>query len=172
MLKIIGSIVVITATSIMGFYYAGIYVERVKQIRSIQYALNILESEIVYTSTPLAEAFKNVSEKSCEPFKKLFLSLSENLRMKNVESVTNAFSIVLSKLRGELYFDKEELEVIDSFMKSLGNTDIEGQKKNFHITIKKLEAFEIRAEENRKKNEKLFKYLGVASGMLIVIILV
>jgi stage III sporulation protein AB len=172
MLKIIGSLIVIGATTIMGFYYAGIYVERVKQIRGIQYALNILESEIVYTSTPLAEAFKNVGDKSSEPFKRLFYKLSENLRNKNVESVTNAFKSAFESLKGEIYFEKEEIEVIYSFMKSLGNSDVEGQKKNFNITIKKLEAFELKAEENRRKNERLFKYLGVSCGMLVVIILV
>jgi stage III sporulation protein AB len=172
MLKIIGSLIVIGATTIMGFYYAGIYVERVKQIRAIQYALNILESEIVYTSTPLAEAFKSVGSKSSEPFKRLFNNLSENLRNKNVGSVANAFKVALDNLKGEIYFEKEELEVIDSFMKSLGNTDVEGQKKNFNITIKKLEAFELKAEESRKKNERLFKYLGISCGMLVVIMLV
>ena len=171
MLKIIGSFIVIVATTIIGFYYAGIYVERVKQIRAIQYALNVLESEIVYTSTPLADAFKSVGEKSNEPFKRLFSNLSENLRNKNIESVANAFKAATENLKGEIYFQKEELEVIDSFMKSLGNTDVEGQKKNFNITIKKLEAFELKAEESRRKNEKLFKYLGISCGMLVVIIL-
>ena len=102
MLKIVGSLVVLCTSTILGFYYAGIYVERVKQIRGIQYALNILESEIVYTSTPLADAFKNVGEKSNEPFKRLFNNLSLKLKDKNIESVAKAFRLVLvmmSKLK-------------------------------------------------------------------------
>lgn len=172
MFKIIGSLIVIIATTIMGFHYASIYVERVKQIRGIQYALNILESEIVYTTTPLAEAFYNVAERSNEPFKKLFSILSKDLKEKKTNSVAIAFKEASELLKGEIYFEREEVEVLDSFMQSLGNTDVEGQKKNFNITIKKLEAFEVNADENRKKNEKLFKYLGVSCGMLIVIILI
>ena len=49
-----------------------IYARELNNIRIIQYALNILESEIVYTSTPLIEAFQNVSDKSSDPIKKLF----------------------------------------------------------------------------------------------------
>lgn len=172
MLKIIGSIIVICTTTIMGFYYAGIYTQRVNQLRIIQYALNILESEIVYTSTPLIEAFQNVSDKSGDPIKKLFSVMSNNLKEKTTQSVLSAFKYAEKGLKGEIYFGKEELEVIYSFMNSLGNSDIEGQKKNFNLTIKKLEAFELRAEENRKKNEKLFRYLGVSAGMLIVIVLI
>lgn len=172
MLKLIGSIIVICATTIMGFNYASIYTKRVKQLRVIQYAFNILESEIVYTSTPLVEAFQNVGDKSSDTIKKLFLSMSQNLSLKNTQNVLCAFKEAEKSLKGEIYFEKEELEIIYSFMNSLGNSDIEGQKKNFNITIKKLEAFEIRAEESRRKNEKLFRYLGVSAGMLIVIILV
>jgi stage III sporulation protein AB len=172
MIKIVGSLVVIGATTILGFYYAGIYVERVKQIRALQYALNVLQSEIVYTVTPLADAFKSVGGKSSKPFNELFNNVAENLRNKNVESVANAFRLALEASKEEIYFEKEELEVIDSFMKSLGNTDIEGQKKNFNITIKKLETFELKAEESRRKNERLFKYLGISCGVLVVIILI
>lgn len=172
MLKLIGSVIVVCATTAMGFYYAGVYAQRVKQLRLIQYALNSLESEIVYTSTPLIEAFENVSAKSNEPIKELFSLMSENLMGKNTEGVLNAFEEARSKVSDTLYFDKKEMEIIASFMNSLGNSDIEGQKKNFNITIKKLEAFELDAEERRKKNEKLFRYLGVSAGMLIIIILV
>lgn len=172
MLKLIGSVIVVCATTTMGFYYAGVYAQRVKQLRLIQYALNSLESEIVYTSTPLIEAFENVSAKSNEPIKKLFSLMSKNLMGKNTEGVLSAFEEARNKVSNSLYFDKKEMEIIASFMNSLGNSDIEGQKKNFNITIKKLEAFELDAEERRKKNEKLFRYLGVSAGMLIIIILV
>lgn len=172
MLKIIGSIIVICTTTIMGFIYAGMYGERVKQLRQIQYALNMLEAEIVYTSTPLLEAFRNIGEKSSGVIKKMFLLMADYLELKNTDGVLNAFKEAEKGLHGELLLNKEELDVIYSFMNSLGSSDIEGQKKNFNITIKKLEAFETKAEEFRVKNEKLYKYLGVSAGMIIVIMLI
>lgn len=172
MLKIIGSLIVIFATSIMGFYFANVFTERVKQLRELQYALNILETEIVYTSTPLYEALKNVSERSDGSIKNLFLVMSRQLIEKNNQGVLYAFKEAEKLLKTEIFFDKEELEIMYSFMSSLGNSDIEGQKKNFNITIKKLEAFEKKAEEKRTKNERLYRYLGVSAGMLIVILLV
>lgn len=171
MLKIIGSLIVIVSCGIMGFYYGDVFYRRVKQLTSIQYAINLLEAEIVYTSTPLSEAFKNVSNKAKEPISRIFEYLSMRLMDKEVTDVQSAFFEALQKYKVELYFNKEEIEVLASFMGALGNTDVEGQKKNFNITSKKLESLEKLAEENRKKNEKLFRYLGVCTGMLIVIIL-
>jgi stage III sporulation protein AB len=171
MLKIIGSLIVISAATITGFSYARVFSERVKQLRDIQYALRALEAEIVYTETPLSAAFNNVGLKCSKPISKLFLCISEVLNKKQVKSVLDAFNEANLDSKDELYLNKEEIEVMSSFMNSLGNTDIEGQKKNFNITIKKLELFEAKAEENKSKNEKLYKYLGVSAGLLVVIVL-
>jgi stage III sporulation protein AB len=172
MLKILGSLIIIGAATIIGFSYSGIYLERVKQLRNLQFSLNMLETEIAYTTTPLIEALFSTGEKSSGPINKLFMGIAEILREKKKDSVYDAFMDAYNLLKEELYFDKEELGVVSSFMQSLGTSDIEGQKKNFNITIKKLESFEKRAEELRTKNEKLYRYLGVSFGVLIVIILV
>lgn len=172
MLKILGSVIVMISASIMGFYYGDTFYKRVKQLRAVQYAFNLLEAEIIYTSTPLGEAFKNVADKSNQPIKGLFENISELLSNKKLYDVQSAYKEAIKKYAKELYFEKEEMEVIASFINALGNTDLEGQKKNFNITSKKLEGLEKTAEEKRQKNEKLFRYLGVCTGMLIVIILV
>lgn len=172
MLKILGSLIVILATSIIGFSYAKVYGIRVKQIRNMQYALSMLESEIIYTATPLIQAFQIVGERAYEGVRELFVNMSEMLKQRESGGVFETFNKAYEKSRNILYFEKEEVEVIASFMQSLGSSDIEGQKKNFNITIKKLEEFEKKAEEARIKNEKLYKYFGVCAGMIIVIILV
>jgi stage III sporulation protein AB len=172
MLKLIGSFIVIVAASLIGFSYATVYSHRVKHIREIQYALNMLESEIIYTSTPLIDALISIAGKSSENIATLLTKMAELLRDKRIDSVFGAFDEAYKQTKSELYFEKEEVDIIASFMQSLGNSDIEGQKKNFNITIKKLEGFEKKAEEMKAKNEKLFRYLGVCSGVLIVIILI
>lgn len=172
MLKILGAFVIIGATTVMGFLYARVFSTRVKQLRDMQYALNMLESEIIYTATPLIHAMRHISEKSNDSVKLLFERISELLREKKAEGVHEAFNQAMKEFKKDLYFEKEEVEVMASFMHSLGSSDIEGQKKNFNITIKKLESFEKKAEETKSKNEKLYKYLGVCAGVLIVMILV
>jgi stage III sporulation protein AB len=172
MLKLIGSFIVILTTTIIGFTYAKVYMDRVKQLRDLQYALNMLESEILYTATPLVVALSSVAEKSSEAVKHLFLNMADLLREKKIGSVHEAFNEAYKISKSELFLEDEEVNIIASFMQSLGSSDIEGQKKNFNITIKKLEGFEKKAEELRVKNEKLYRYLGVCAGVLIVIILV
>lgn len=172
MLKIIGSILVITSTSLVGFYYSRMFLERLKQIREMQYALTMLESEIIYSSSPLTEALGYISKRSKEPLKEFFNVFSKKLKNKEVDGILEGFQLTLNEFKTELKFQKDEIDSISSFLKSLESSDLEGQKKSFNITMKKLDDFEKRAQEIMSKNEKLYKYLGVCSGLLIVIILV
>lgn len=172
MLKILGSIIIIAGTTVIGFTYSNIFLQRVKQLRDMQFALNMMETEIAYTATPLIEVLFSVGEKSSSIIKKIFIGIAEALVSKKKNSVYEAFIDTYDQLKSDIYLDKEEIGVISAFMQSLGGSDVEGQKKNINITIKKLEVFEKRAEEIRTKNEKLYRYLGLSFGVLIVIILV
>lgn len=172
MLKLLGSIIIITGATAIGFTYSKIYLQRVRQLRDMQFALNMMETEISYTATPLTQVLFSVGEKSSSVIKRMFTDMAETLQSKKKNSVFEAFMYTYNQMKSDIYLDKEEIGVISSFMQSLGNSDIEGQKKNFNITIKKLESFEKRAEEIRTKNEKVYRYLGLSFGVLIVIILV
>lgn len=172
MLKLIGSILVIASTSLAGFYYARVFSEKLRQIRELQYSLTMLESEIIYSASPLIQAMEYVSERSRPPIKEFFKAFSEKLYKKDVNGILEGFQITLKEFNGILKLEKDEIDILGSFLKSLESSDIEGQKTNFNITMKKLEEFEKRANEVMIKNEKLYKYLGVCSGLLVVIILV
>lgn len=172
MLKIIGSLMILISSGILGFYYASTFYRKVRILRAMQYAINLLEADILYTSSPLGEAFERAGKRAETPINHLFLFFAEGLIRKSGIGMDVLFSDGMKKLGKELMFNQEEMDVAGSFFTTLGTTDLEGQKKNFNITIKKLDELERMAEEKRIKNEKLFRYLGVCTGMLIVIILV
>lgn len=172
MLKILGSMIIVAAASGIGLIYSRMYVERVRQVRDMQYALQILETEMIYSALPLGEALEFTSKKSTSAIEGLLDKISQILKAREKDNVYDAFKEAYKLKKDELCFGKEEIDVLEAFMQSLGNSDIEGQKKNFNITIKKLEELEKKAETNRAKNERLYKYLGVCTGLLIVIILI
>ncbi|MCX7695078.1 MAG: stage III sporulation protein SpoIIIAB [Caloramator sp.] len=172
MLKIIGGLMVILSTSAMGYLYSFGYKERVRQIRELQFCINSLSSEILYSSNPLWVALNNISKNTSSPFKDLFSKMSDYLKEKKLESIGECFNLALNECKHNLYLEKEDLEILNTFVQGLGSSDFEGHKKNFNIVLKKLEGIEKEAEEMREKNEKLYKYLGVLGGLLIVIILV
>lgn len=170
--KVAGSAIVIISAALIGVLYSRTFAIRVDEIRDMQYSIQMLETEIMYGATPLMEAFKLISEKSKGSISKLFLAMSETLENKKYDSVYKAFEESYKSQKDNLYLQKDEMSIISSFMQSLGNSDAEGQKKNFNLTMQKLAGIEKSAEEIKAKDQKLFSYLGVCGGILIVIILI
>ena len=67
---------------------------------------------------------------------------------------------------------KEDLKVLENFEKLLGKTSIEGQLSEIELLEKFIDKQIENAEEERKKNEKLYRNLGVIAGLAIAIILI
>ena len=143
------------------------YVDRVKELIAIKSALNILENKIKFTQTPLAEIFeqieKSVSEKN---IKKLFKNITHE-KQKNIhESWENAIN------KAEINLEKEDKKILIDMGKILGSTDVDGQISNIKITSSFIDKQIQKAEEEKNKNVKLYKTLGIVSGLTIVIILI
>lgn len=67
---------------------------------------------------------------------------------------------------------EEDLKVLENFEKLLGKTNIEGQLSEIELIKKFIDEQIVVAEEEQKKNEKLYKNLGVIVGIAISIILI
>ena len=69
-------------------------------------------------------------------------------------------------------FTKEDKDIIKGLAKMLGKTDIDGQVSEIRLTNKFLEVQIKDAENEKNKNEKLYKTLGATVGLALVIILI
>lgn len=170
-LKILGSLMIIGASSLLGYIFAKDCAIRPNELRTLQGLLQMFETEISYMSNVLTEAFHNISNTNSSKASVFFSSTVKNLMNDSSATAGQAWeksvndNIKLTSLNGE---DKS---ILLSFGKMLGNSDLEGQLKNIRLTISQLKLQEQKAEENRKKNESMFKSLGVLGGIAIVIVL-
>lgn len=171
MIKIIGSILIIISSSGIGYILGKDFSKRAAQLKLLRMSLQMLETEIEYSSTPLPYAFETISKRSASPVKEIFRAVSESLKGKRFITVGDAFEKALYECSDITCFKKEDIEILKSFAQSIGCSDKEGQEKSFHLVIKQLEGQQDRAEESRAKNEKMYKSLGLLAGLAIAIIL-
>ena len=68
--------------------------------------------------------------------------------------------------------NQEDINIIKGLGKQLGKTDVEGQVSEIALTNEFLDIQIKDAEEQCKKNEKMYKTLGTIIGIAIVIILI
>lgn len=172
MFKLIGSILIILSSSSLGYVIGMKYSMRVREIKLLKISLQMLETEIAYSNTPLPDALKIIYKKSKPPINIIFNKTSINLSKKKYGSVGEAFCKSLDDTRGMYSLTDEDIDILKSFGQSLGNSDVDGQVKSFNLIIKELDGQEIKAEEMRKKNENMYKNLGFLAGVAITILLI
>ena len=71
----------------------------------------------------------------------------------------------------DISINQEDKDILKRLGKLLGQTDVEGQVSEIEVTENFLNMQIEKAEEEKKKNQKLYKTLGVTIGLIFVIVL-
>lgn len=170
--KILGSIVVILASTALGYALSREFSKRPQEIRILQAHLQMLENEIVFMSSLLTDAFEKIYKSGNSAVNGFFGKTAEYLVKNTNLNALEAWEMSVRNNIKNTALNKEDEEILLSFGKMLGNSDRDGQVNNIRLTLAQLKLQEQKAEENRKKNEMMYKRLGILGGIAIVIILI
>ena len=143
------------------------YSNRLRDLKEMRKALNFFEEKIKFTYEPVPDVFEEISHKVKDNIGEIFQNSSKT--MEN-ESAGVAWEKAVEEANSN--FTKEDKDIIKGLAKMLGKTDIDGQVSEIRLTCKFLDV-QIKDAENEKiKNEKLYKTLGATVGLALVIILI
>ncbi|MCQ6273738.1 stage III sporulation protein SpoAB [Bacillus sp. V3B] len=170
MIKMIGAILIIFATTWAGFEAAKQLTERPRQLRVLKTALQSLEAEIMYGHTPLHEAARRLAAQLPSPLDNFF-SLFANKLTETETVVRDAWEESLKDVWGKTALKNNEFEIMKQFGETLGRHDRISQQKQILLTLTHLEREESEAREKQLKYEKMVKSIGFLSGLLLTILL-
>ena len=171
-LKIIGSIMVISASSFIGYFLSGDCSKRPVQLRILQDMIRMLENEIKFLSSYISEAFERICSSIDSPVKEFFKATVEKLKNEPGMNASHAWEMAITENMHKTALNAEDKDILLAFGKMLGNSDTEGQVKNIEFLLHQLNLQEKKAEENKRKNENLYKTLGLLGGIAAVLILI
>ena len=171
MIRWIGALCIVAATTSGGFMWAKRYSERPRQLRQLKTALQALEAEIMYGLTPLAEACEHLAGQFSEPLSTFFRAFSSRLE-KGRTSVQQAWNDSLNDVWPLTAFGRGEREVMKQFGATLGQHDRDHQQKQIRLALTHLEREEVEAKDAQQRNEKMIKSLGFLAGLLLVLLLI
>ncbi|MBE3101119.1 MAG: stage III sporulation protein AB [Firmicutes bacterium] len=170
-IKVITSCIIVSSSTLIGLELAKQYVLRTRVLRELQGALSRLETEILHYSTRLPEAMYNIGDSIKGETGKLFKCTSDLLTSKKNIMVSEAWRSSLNQLKGRLFLQSEEFDILYRFGDQLGSSDKDGQVKYIRLTLSQLHLQELKAQETRDKYERMYKSLGLLSGIAIAIML-
>lgn len=171
MLKLIGACFIVLATTLAGFQFANRLALRTSQLREFQMALQLMETEIYYGFTPLQSAFHKIGTQCSGEIGQLFERCSANLGKMDGSTTYSCWLDAWNSCSKRLALKKNEQEWLHHFGHMIGNSDREDQRKHLRLLQSQLEKQEKEAQLHQTKNEKMYRTLGVLSGLIIVILM-
>lgn len=171
MLKLLGAVLIILSSTMGGYFVAKSYKERPSQLRFMQQAFQMLETEIVYGSVPLDMAMRHISKRINGNIKYFFESMADNLTNLDGASTFECWQSAINQHFHLTSLKSQDKEILIQFGHTLGGSDREDQMKHIKLAIQNLATEEANAREEQKKYERLSKNLGLLLGFLIVILI-
>ncbi|HBT15398.1 MAG TPA: stage III sporulation protein AB [Firmicutes bacterium] len=169
-MRVLGAILVIASSTIAGWIYSLLLKKRLKILSNLIQCFQWLETEVGYATFPLAEAFSRIGGRIQEETKLLFSGFTDELKELQGLTADEAWQRSLAKCQEHLSLHHEDWALLENFGRTLGNTDQQHQLGAIRQTLEKLKQQEMEAAQNREKNERLYRYLGIAAGVLLVLI--
>ena len=157
---------ILVSSTLIGKFLSNKYIYRLEELEDVKNSLNILKTKIKFTYEPIPEVFGEIAENVNSNISRLFLLAKQNMEKM---SAGEAFEEAVDNFTCNLKL--EDKKVIKMLSKLLGRTDVEGQISQIEITEEFLENQIKEAEEEKRKNERLYTRLGTVIGLTIVIIL-
>lgn len=166
-LKLLIALGVVIVCTALGFIKSKRYESREYILREAIMLFEGIRNEIQYTLTPIPNAIESVRQNMITPLKEVMGAVSFELLKYNVsnEKITNE----IAKLSEITPYD---IQIISNGIITLGKSDIDGQAGIINMTSVTLENQLQDSIEVKKKNSKLYKTVGLATGLMIAIVFI
>ncbi len=165
-IKIVGAVMIFCAGFFWGWLRAGELLKREKSLQNIKTGLNMLESEIVFSSNYLKDAFLNISRISVckEFFSDVAFGIEEF-------GASKAWENALEKNKKKLALKERDTEILKILASQLGKSDTEQQVKNIRHVKELLEIAQKEAREDYQNSSRLYRSMGILGGLFVIILL-
>ncbi|MDQ0256262.1 stage III sporulation protein AB [Evansella vedderi] len=169
-MKLVGALLIILTTTVFGWEFATRLARRTKQIRYLKIAFEALETEMVFGMTPLPYACEKVANQLSSPLSQFFHEVSKKLKEEE-RTARDIWCNTLEKWKKTTDLEASEINILNQFGQTLGEQDLENQRKQIRLAISYFDQEEKQAMESQKKFESMYKSLGFLGGVLIVLIM-
>ena len=165
-IKYILLVAIFGLSTAIGLVISKTYENRVVELKEFKNILNIMKTKIKFTYEPLAEIFKQIANNNDTNVEKIFGQMANQITYYQTREVwENCIQ------DADISINQEDKDILKKLGELLGQTDVEGQVSEIEVTQNFLNMQIEKAEEDKKKNQKMYKTLGITIGLIFVIIL-
>lgn len=169
-LKIMISFLIVGITTYIGFFKAGKLKRREYVLKDMIRFLNMLENELKYMMSMLPNAYESARQ-GLNTDLKLYIGqiVVDMLTFETTDAVDKSICNNISKINELTNYDKN---IIISTLKNLGRSDLDSQINIIENCKNVLEEQIKEANSLKLTNSKMYKTVGVITGIMIVVIFI
>ncbi len=172
MIKIIGSILIIAATSLAGCRAAmdldGRY-EELKYLRTLMYQL---QSEIRYSRAFLGEAFRSLSREAKAPYDAWLRQMYRCMERRDAGRFEKIWGDTTAQYLSGVKIRRAEMKQLVELGRYLGTADTQMQVRHIDFFIEQMDMAMKEMREELRMKKRLCHCLGVMSGIFFAILLI
>lgn len=169
--KWVGVACILIGTTLYGIMIAQTLRRRVRQLDEIINALRLLEVEIAHTYTPLPYAFEHVAPDIQQPVRQLLQDVARRLQTPQRLHVADEWQQAVRRWSPKSHLDREELHILLSLGGHLGRTNVDDHIRSLQYVNERLQLRRDHVARDMEKQALLRLYCGVASGVIMTLVL-
>jgi len=168
-MRIIGAGIVCLATTLLGMHLGKAGSRRTKDLMEFKKSLILLKSQIDFAIYTLPQAFYHISERVQPPFSSFYEKMAQELESGQLDAASVWETGILGLKDTNL--NKDDLANFGMLGTSLGQIDAHVQINSIDMVITGIDDSLKQLMLDNPKNVKMYRGLGIVSGLLITIVL-
>lgn len=165
--KITASLCLLGASVGWGWTITSLLLRRPKELREMRTALQMLETEISYAGTPLPLAVQMIKQRLTGQTSLFFERLESEMMRHHLAG--EAWQRSVDVLYPSMAWTREDRSILLALGPTLGLSDKQDQLKHLRLCQERLAEAEQSAAERVDEKVRLYRSLGLLTGLLLVL---
>ncbi len=171
MIKLILYIAILISGISLGYLGARKFENRLVHLDDLILVLKTLEAEMEYRRDPLPILLERIGERTDNYAGTFLLAVSNYLKKQEGFSLLESWKQSITEVYGGTALKEEDRIILTQLGAQMGRTDIENQQALFDYIVNGLNRQRSQADEERRTKGKVYRTLGIACGLLAIIVL-
>ena len=162
--KIVGSLILVVGTAALGVYYAGQYMERLRNLIELKKALMQMQGELRYLHSAMPDLLETIGNRTRGVLSRFFLSLAKEMEKKEQGDFASLWDSQIKK--------KIPASALEPEARQLADNDRQSKEDGITFALKQLEDMIQKRNKERQNRLKLYYVCGIMVGAMLTILLV
>lgn len=171
MQKLMGCMLILASTTAGGFLYGMEQQQYLEKLMYLRHILGLIQGEIEYSGAPLGEVFGKTACRVCEPYREWMIELQRGVEERKGPIFQEVWETCTREKLQALHLKTGHMNQLTEMGMYLGQLDIRTGRTSMQMYLGNLEAEIQKIQREISAKKRIGSWLGIMSGLFLVIIL-